>query len=120
MLIGELAARTGVSRRSLRYYEEQGLLTAIRGGNGYREYEERAIDTVRRIRALLAAGLPTDAIRQALPCVRDDSPRLDPCPELVERLRGEMHRMDAAAAELVHSRDLIARMLTDAGVPLAG
>jgi DNA-binding transcriptional MerR regulator len=118
MLIGELAARTGVSRRSLRYYEQQGLLTALRSGNGYREYAESAVDTVRRIRALLAAGLPTETIRQALPCVRDATPRLEPCPELIDILRTEMGRMDALAAELTHSRDLIARMLSDAGVPL--
>ncbi|WP_216892770.1 MerR family transcriptional regulator [Nocardia alni] len=118
MLIGELAARTGVSRRSLRYYEQQGLLTSMRGGNGYRDYGESAVDTVRRIRALLAAGLPTETIRQALPCVIDTAPTLRPCPELVEVLRSEMGRMDAMAAELVHSRELIARMLVDAGVSL--
>lgn len=118
MLIGELAARTGVSRRSLRYYEQQGLLTSARGGNGYREYDKPAVDTVRRIRALLAAGLPTETIRQALPCIVDTTPHLVPCPELVEVLRSEMGRMDAMAAELVHSRDLIARMLVDAGIQL--
>jgi hypothetical protein len=36
----------------------------------------------------------------------------------VEVLRSEMGRMDAMAAELVHSRDLIARMLVDAGIQL--
>lgn len=118
MLIGELAARTGVSRRSLRYYEQQGLLTVMRSGNGYREYAESAVDTVRRIRALLAAGLPTDTIRQALPCVRGATPSLVPCPELVETLRSEMGRMDAQATELTRSRDRIARMLTEAGVSL--
>ena len=38
MKIGELAARTGVSIRSLRYYEQQGLLMPVRNENGYREY----------------------------------------------------------------------------------
>ncbi|WP_440590039.1 MerR family DNA-binding transcriptional regulator [Mycolicibacterium hodleri] len=36
MKIGELAERTGASRRLLRYYEEQGLITPSRAVNGYR------------------------------------------------------------------------------------
>lgn len=40
MRIGELARRTGVSVRALRYYEEQGLLVPARAANGYREYTE--------------------------------------------------------------------------------
>lgn len=55
MLIGELSRRTGVSTRLLRYYEGQGLLEARRGPNGYRSYDEDAVATVRKIRALLAA-----------------------------------------------------------------
>jgi DNA-binding transcriptional MerR regulator len=42
MRIGELAERTGVSRRLLRSYEEQELLVPSRALNGYREYGEPA------------------------------------------------------------------------------
>ena len=38
MRIGELAQRTGVTTRALRFYEDQGLLTARRSANGYRVY----------------------------------------------------------------------------------
>jgi DNA-binding transcriptional MerR regulator len=40
----------------LRYYEEQGLITPRRLGNGYREYDEYLIDRVHKIRGLLDAG----------------------------------------------------------------
>ena len=69
MKIGELAERTGVSRRLLRYYEEQGLITPTRALNGYREYGEPHVDVVQQIAGLLNAGLPTRIIQQLLPCL---------------------------------------------------
>jgi DNA-binding transcriptional MerR regulator len=41
MHIGELSERTNISRRLLRYYEEQGLIFSERSPNGYRSYDER-------------------------------------------------------------------------------
>jgi DNA-binding transcriptional MerR regulator len=46
VLIGELAQRTGVSQRSLRYYEQQGLLSADRDVHGYRRYGPDSVHTV--------------------------------------------------------------------------
>ncbi len=53
MRIGELARRSGTSARSIRYYEQQGLMVARRRPNGYRDYDERSVATVRRIQVLL-------------------------------------------------------------------
>lgn len=69
MKIGELAARTGVSERSLRYYEQQGLLSPIRLENGYREYSTFAEDQVRTIQFYLGLGLSTEQISGFLHCV---------------------------------------------------
>ncbi|WP_413098455.1 MerR family transcriptional regulator [Streptomyces sp. Inha503] len=79
MLVGELSRRTGVSERLLRYYERMELIHSQRRANGYRDYDEQMVQTVRRIRALLAAGLPTRIIRQVLPCTFDGA-TLRPCP----------------------------------------
>lgn len=118
MQIGELAQRTGSSARALRYYERQGLLTATRGGNGYRSFDDSAVGTVLRIRALLAAGLTTDVIRQVLPCTRDTLPRLEPCADVVAVLISEIDRMDALASDLARTRHLLASILLDSGVPI--
>jgi DNA-binding transcriptional MerR regulator len=67
--IGELAKRTGVSVRSLRYYEEQGLLSAMRLDNGYREYSSLAVDQVQTIQFYLALGISTEQIKSFLNCV---------------------------------------------------
>lgn len=85
MRIGELSARTGASPRSLRYYEQQGLLTSQRQPNGYREYGDNAVAIVETIRSLLDIGLPTTLVQQVLPCTvgeKDDAA----CPELLEQI----------------------------------
>ena len=69
MKIGELANQTGVSIRSLRYYEQQGLLTPVRQENGYRDYSPLAEEQVRTIQFYLGLGLSTEQIAGFLQCV---------------------------------------------------
>ncbi|MTE20343.1 MerR family transcriptional regulator [Streptomyces sp. TRM43335] len=111
MLIGELSRRTGVSTRLLRYYEEQGLLTPERGSNGYREYGEESVLTVRQIRALLDAGLTTEVIRSALPCVRGEEPGFDWCADLRGVLERELADLEERIDDLRRSRDALAAYL---------
>ncbi|MGV4984002.1 MerR family transcriptional regulator [Streptomyces sp. NRAIS4] len=106
MLIGELSRRTGVSERLLRYYERVELIRSERRANGYREYADETVETVRRIRGLLAAGLPTRVIRQVLPCAVDGA-TLRPCPGVLDRLRAQLSALDRRAADLAAARDLL-------------
>ncbi|MFS8102244.1 MerR family transcriptional regulator [Lentzea alba] len=69
MRIGELATRTGVSVRALRYYEEQGLLASERSESGQRHYPDEAASRVRLIQQLYAAGISSASILEMLPCV---------------------------------------------------
>ncbi|MEV0159101.1 MerR family transcriptional regulator [Nonomuraea fuscirosea] len=69
MRIGDLAAKTGVAQRLLRYYEKAGILHPSRSANGYRAYGEPAVDRVLQIRELLEVGLTTEMIRDVLPCL---------------------------------------------------
>jgi len=68
MRIGDLDHTTGVSMGSLRYYEQQQLLTSDRTLGGHRSYENDAADRVRLIQHLYAAGLSSQAIAALLPC----------------------------------------------------
>lgn len=106
MLIGELSRQTGVSERLLRYYERKELIQAERRANGYREYDEQTVETVRRVRALLAVGLPTRIIRRVLPCMHDPA-TLHPCPGVVTSLREQLDILDQRAAELETARRLL-------------
>ncbi|CAL9569143.1 HTH-type transcriptional regulator HmrR [Streptomyces sp. enrichment culture] len=113
MRIGELAERTGTSRRLLRYYEEQRLITPGRSANGYREYGEDHVGRVAQIKGLLDAGLPTRIIRQILPCL--DKPRSiyfdDLTPEMLAVLEREHDHLTQRIDCLTRNRDAIADYL---------
>lgn len=116
MRIGELAQRTGVSTRSLRYYETQGLLAAERTSGGHREYAERAVDRVIRIQELYAAGLHSKTIARLLPCMRDadGGPSRIATPRLVADLTTERDRINRMIAELANSRDVLDEVINSA------
>ncbi|MFJ3384797.1 MULTISPECIES: MerR family transcriptional regulator [unclassified Curtobacterium] len=101
MRIGDLAARAGVSVRSLRYYEEQGLLAADRTPSGQRTYDEAAVDRVRLVQQLYAAGLPSRTIAMLMPCVDSGVAT----PESSALLTRERDRITAQLVELEAVRD---------------
>ncbi|MFD6278850.1 MerR family transcriptional regulator [Streptomyces sp. NPDC060209] len=109
MRIGELARRTGVSERSLRYYGTQGLLAAERTPGGHRDYPEGAVDRVIRIQEFYAAGLCSSKIADLLPCVRDadGGPSATATPSLVSDLTLERERIDRKIDELRRSREVL-------------
>ncbi|GLX99756.1 MULTISPECIES: MerR family transcriptional regulator [Actinoplanes] len=108
MRIGDLAGATGASARSLRYYEEQGLLSSERGTGGQRRYPPAAVDRVGLIRSLLAAGLTTAVIRDVLPCVADETIRT---PWLAGRLGEELGRVEAQIKDLHRTREILAGLV---------
>ncbi|MFF8563743.1 MerR family transcriptional regulator [Streptomyces albidoflavus] len=121
MRIGEMVRRTGVSERLLRYYEEQGLLTPDRLPSGYRVYAERDVETVRRVRTLLTAGLTTATIARVLPCVREEGEQLVPvCSDLVAELRQERERITRAIEELRSSRTILDGVIAAPGAARPG
>jgi DNA-binding transcriptional MerR regulator len=115
MRIGDLSRETGVSRRLLRYYEDQGLLRPLRLVNGYREYSEADIGLVRHIRVLLAAGLPTVVIARLVGCVQENGGRLVPaaCPGMISSLQRERRRISETIAGLQASQRALDTLLAD-------
>jgi DNA-binding transcriptional MerR regulator len=112
MRIGELARRTGATERSLRYYEEQNLLTPARLPSGYRDYAPSDVETVRHVRSLLAAGLPTHLIADLLPCMVDTGDGLMPgCRSMLPPLEAERARITAAMDALAAARTLLTQLI---------
>jgi len=114
MRIGELAARTGVSRRSLRYYEQHNLLHPRRGFEGWREYDEAAVQRVRAIAEMISNGLTLEGIKKLAPCLdtHESSDCEDPDLPLqiyqarlavVDGRLDQMHRNRDRLAEHIHT-----------------
>jgi DNA-binding transcriptional MerR regulator len=116
MRIGDLAERTGVSVRALRYYEEQGLLAADRSASGQRRYTDAAQSRVRLIQQLYAAGLSSRTIADLLPCVNAEVST----PQSRAILAAERERIDAKIAELTQARDRLDAVIASSTSPENG
>ncbi|GEN87576.1 MerR family transcriptional regulator [Oceanobacillus sp. FSL W8-0428] len=68
MKISELSQETGVSMRSLRYYEEKGLIHPKRLENGYRDYDESMLEQIKTIQLYFNLGLSTVEIKEIVDC----------------------------------------------------
>ncbi|MGI5267857.1 MerR family transcriptional regulator [Nonomuraea sp. CA-218870] len=113
MRIGELARRTGVSTRSLRYYEQHGLLSARRGANGYRLYAEEDVRLVSEIRALLSVGFTLEDTRPFVDCLRSGHDSGGSCPESVAVYQRKLAEIDDEVRLLLARRAEVAAQLAD-------
>lgn len=106
--IGEVAARTGVAPRLIRYYEQRGLLTPTRADNGYRSYGEEHVERVTRVAGLIQAGLTTRLVKVLIDA-EDAAARDEPtCPrEVAAQLATELGGIEDRIACLTRSRDTI-------------
>lgn len=95
----------GVSVRSLRYYEEQGLISSVRSASGQRHYTEDVVERVKFVRRLLTAGLSSRTIAELLPCV--DAPSRGNSDSAARRMEEERDRLSAHIEELVRTREAL-------------
>jgi DNA-binding transcriptional MerR regulator len=116
MRIGELAVRTGVSVRSLRYYEEQRLLAAGRTSGGHRHYPEPAVERVALIQHLFAAGLSSRTIAELMA----DIDAGVSTPGSRARLTAERGRIERQIAELTTARDRLNEVIAVSRDPGSG
>jgi DNA-binding transcriptional MerR regulator len=111
MRIGELGSRAGVSTRTLRHYEELGLLEARRRANGYRDYDERDLALVGEIRSLVERGFALEETRPFVECLRAGHPTGVSCPDSRAVQRRKLAEVDELLARLSAVRaDLVAQL----------
>lgn len=65
MKINEVEQLVGISKRNIRFYEKEGLLSPGRNAdNGYRDYGEEDVETLRKIKLLRKLDVPLEEIRR--------------------------------------------------------
>jgi MerR family copper efflux transcriptional regulator len=98
MRIGELADRAGVPVKTIRYYEDIGVLAPpARSSSGYRDFDDDVLDRLAFIRSAQAVGLSLGEIR-GIVALRDDGET--PCAHVLELLRARSTEIDRRISEL--------------------
>lgn len=98
--IGDLAKRAAVSTRTIRFYEEKGLLgVAARTSGGMRLYDERDVNRVKIIRRLHHVGLGLEDIKSLLG-VSENAPRAERVEKTLSILNTEAERSRQKIAQL--------------------
>jgi len=109
MKIGVLAARSGLPVKTLRYYEELGLLPAIgRSQGGYRLFAEDSLRRLEFIRRLKTLGLSLEEIQGSL-AVHDAGDL--PCGDIAIQLGRQIERIDGQIKELRQLRQELQGLL---------
>ena len=110
LLIGQVAKRTGATRKALRLYEDAGILAAPRRtSSGYRLYGTETLDMLAFVRQAQRLGFSLDEIKEIVSIQR--SGRL-PCPrvhDLVIRKRADLDRRLADLGEMRRRLDVVLR-----------
>lgn len=108
MLIGEVAKRSGVTTKTLRFYEEAGLLVPPgRTSTGYRDYDDSALERLAFIRAAQAAGLTLAEIREVI-AIRDSGRA--PCSHVGDLLDAKAAAVTRQLTELRHLKGELDRL----------
>ena len=103
MPIGEVAGRSGMAPSALRYYEEQGLISATRTPGGARRYPRSVLRRLALIRAARNVGLSLPEIRSALDSLPQGRPPT--ATDWARLSRGWRDRLDEQIAALTQLRD---------------
>lgn len=122
--IGQLAARLGLTERTLRYYEEMGLLETVRRFEGGRRvYTDEDVQRLKFIQRLKVLGLSLQEMRELERLYRQDGSNRQMLPRLIELLDAHIDAtedriasLEALRDEIRSYREHVARRLLEEGI----
>ena len=92
MNIGDVAARTGLPTKTIRYYEDIGLITPLRGENGYRRFREADMHKLGFVGRARALGFSIEECRDLLALMKT---RIGPAPMCARSPSATLRRSSA-------------------------
>lgn len=110
--IGALSRQTGASIRSLRHYDDHGLLASNRAANGYRVFPPGAVARVRQIQRLIASGFSLAEICAFPDCMLMIEGAAM-CPETTPAQRRRLEQIERQIADLERRRTRLLAMLAE-------
>lgn len=116
LTIGALAKETGASVRSIRHYDEHGLLTSVRASNGYRVFPRAAVTQVRQIQRMIATGFSIADIRAFPDCMRMIE-GANACSQTSDVQRTRLASIERQIADLERRRARLLKTLNEGIVP---
>jgi MerR family copper efflux transcriptional regulator len=114
--IGEVAQRTGASVRSIRHYDEHGLLAVVRASNGYRMFPETTVTQVRQIQRMIATGFSIDDIRGFPDCMLLIEGARS-CEQITDVQRQRLEAIDRQIQDLERRRTRLIKTLSEGAIP---
>jgi DNA-binding transcriptional MerR regulator len=114
MLIKDLSTRTGVSDKTIRYYESIGLmLPPQRSENNYRQYTAADVERLRFIASARSLDFSLSDINEIL-AARDNN--IAPCEQVLDTLDRRLEEIDRRIADLLSLRETIRRIRAEGAV----
>ncbi|HDR9470009.1 MerR family transcriptional regulator [Burkholderia multivorans] len=116
LAIGQLSQLTGASVRSIRHYDEHGLLTSVRASNGYRMFPEKAVTQVKQIQRMIATGFTIDDIRGFPDCMLLIEGARS-CDQITDVQRARLEAIERQIADLEKRRVRLLKTLNEGVIP---
>ncbi|KVZ24141.1 MerR family transcriptional regulator [Burkholderia multivorans] len=116
LAIGQLSQLTGASVRSIRHYDEHGLLTSVRASNGYRMFPEKAVTQVKQIQRMIATGFTIDDIRGFPDCMLLIEGARS-CDQITDVQRARLEAIERQIADLEKRRARLLKTLNEGMIP---
>ncbi|AAV94098.1 Cu(I)-responsive transcriptional regulator [Ruegeria pomeroyi] len=108
MNIGDVASRTGLPAKTIRYYEEIGLITPQRDLNGYRRFREQDLHKLTFLGRARALGFTIEDCRTLLALYEDQSRA---SADVKQVARDHLARIETKIADLIAMRDTLTELV---------
>ena len=113
MKIKQVEELVGITSKNIRFYESQGLIIPERAENGYREYRQKNLDTLKKIKLLRKLGVSVDEIKSVL----SECTSLEECLErhidILEKERDNLTNMLALTTAILEKKCTVNTLETD-------